>query len=347
VRSLAILGGIDARRGGSYFGATRGRGWSAARQATGRIGLCKECHRALSLGLIQWSMSQEEADAFMDALRDGRTLRRITGGGKFGRAIASLTGFKKHCKLNPEWGIEARRLAAINAKAADSAKGAYGRSMTVCRRGLHPLTADNILYDGKMRRCRECRRLNNLRAPVMEPSVVLAVTRALEGGATLGQICQGKPVGGGKVNRKLVLTRYKVLKRHRQGHPEFDRFVIQATAQNNFIGQRIRYARERRLAQSAAKRRETNDYLKIWEMVPAYLPGREDIAQDIFVALLEKSLKLEDVAARLKWYEREHEKKFPTRFAKFGDSPLVSLDEQLFDDGGTTRGDTVCRTLWD
>jgi hypothetical protein len=42
----------------------------------------------------------------------------------------------------------------------------------------------------------------------------------------------------------------------------------------------------------------------------------------------------------------DHERRFPTRYAKFGDSPLVSLDEALFDDGSTTRGDTVSRGLW-
>lgn len=38
---------------------------------------------------------------------------------------------------------------------------------------------------------------------------------------------------------------------------------------------------------------------------------------------------------------------FAPKFRKFGDSSLVSLDEVLFDDGSTTRGDTVSRGLWD
>jgi hypothetical protein len=37
---------------------------------------------------------------------------------------------------------------------------------------------------------------------------------------------------------------------------------------------------------------------------------------------------------------------FPTKFAKFGDSQLVSLDEVMFDGGTATRGDTVSRGLW-
>ncbi|MEK9284747.1 MULTISPECIES: hypothetical protein [unclassified Bradyrhizobium] len=43
----------------------------------------------------------------------------------------------------------------------------------------------------------------------------------------------------------------------------------------------------------------------------------------------------------------EQEREFPTKFRKFGDSLLVSLDEQLFEDGTATRGDSVSRGLWD
>src|SRR5271169_6127706 len=59
------------------------------------------------------------------------------------------------------------------------------------------------------------------------------------------------------------------------------------------------------------------------------------------------SLRREDVGARVKHYIAAHNRMFPTNFAKFGDSPLVSLDEVLFDNGATTRGDTVTRGLWD
>lgn len=82
-------------------------------------------------------------------------------------------------------------------------------------------------------------------------------------------------------------------------------------------------------------------------MLPIYLSGREDIAHDIFVALCENSLRREDVPERVKWYIKDHERRFPTKYAKFGDSPLVSLDEVLFDSGTATRGDTVSRGLWD
>jgi hypothetical protein len=46
-------------------------------------------------------------------------------------------------------------------------------------------------------------------------------------------------------------------------------------------------------------------------------------------------------------YVSAHNRLFPTRFAKFGNSPLLSLDEVMFDDGTATRGDTITRGLWD
>ena len=49
-------------------------------------------------------MTPERANASMAALREGKTLRRFTNGGKFGPAIVSLKKLKKHCALYPEMG---------------------------------------------------------------------------------------------------------------------------------------------------------------------------------------------------------------------------------------------------
>jgi hypothetical protein len=46
-------------------------------------------------------------------------------------------------------------------------------------------------------------------------------------------------------------------------------------------------------------------------------------------------------------YVSAHNRKYPTKYAKFGNSPLVSLDEVLFEDGTATRGDTITGGLWD
>ena len=63
--------------------------------------------------------------------------------------------------------------------------------------------------------------------------------------------------------------------------------------------------------------------------------------------LLNGSLEREEIPGRVKVYIAELNKLYPTQYRKFGDSLLVSLDEVLFEDGSTTRGDTVSRGLWD
>jgi hypothetical protein len=129
----------------------------------------------------------------------------------------------------------------------------------------------------------------------------------------------------------------------RKTNAEFDQFVREHTRDNNSRGQRIRHTRVR----TAAVRDERNDYYQIRDMIPEGNPYRDDIVARIFEDLLTGSLEREDVRARVKIYVAEFNKLFPTKYAKFGNSPLVSLDEVMFDDGSTTRGDTVSRGLWD
>ena len=63
-------------------------------------------------------MTPAQANQFMEALRAGRTLRRICGGESSGPPIASVSKFRKHCSLYPEWGAQAERLAKKNQHAA-------------------------------------------------------------------------------------------------------------------------------------------------------------------------------------------------------------------------------------
>lgn len=91
-----------------------------------KVGSCLDDLNAplIASGQFPRRMTPAQANKFMAALREGKTLRRITNGGKFGRAIVSLKKLKKHCALYPEWGAEAMRLALANAKAADALKSA-------------------------------------------------------------------------------------------------------------------------------------------------------------------------------------------------------------------------------
>ena len=83
-------------------------------------------------------------------------------------------------------------------------------------------------------------------------------------------------------------------------------------------------------------------------MLPANFPGRDDVVSDIFEAILDgSSLRREDVRTRIQAYITAHNRMYPTKFGKFGDARLFSLDEVMFKDGSMTRGDTVSRGLWD
>jgi hypothetical protein len=84
-------------------------------------------------------MTPAQAAAFMSRLRGGESVRRITSGGKFGRPVCSSGKFKKHCVAYPEWGAEAKQLAAANQKASDKLRGlgASRAGATHCRNG-HP-----------------------------------------------------------------------------------------------------------------------------------------------------------------------------------------------------------------
>jgi hypothetical protein len=281
-------------------------------------------------------LSDERAARFMFALRDGTTPHI------FGVNSKSLeTYFAAH----PDYASEARPLIEANAKAARHRKGDKLRSTTHCRAGLHLMSGDNVFIDGThgRRRCLACRRASTAKAEEMRPEVVAVVKAALQNGATFSQICRGRPAGGGTTDRKLLLTQTKVFYRHRKDNPEFDSFVTQALAANK----KVWLARRRTRIRNEALREERNDYQKIRAMLPAGFPDKDDVVSAIFEDLLSGVLVREQVKARVQTYIASHNRMFPTRYRKFGDSQLLSLDEVMFDDGTATRGDTVSRGLWD
>jgi hypothetical protein len=290
------------------------------------------------------NLSDEKASRMLAALREGRTLR------KFG-ITRNCPRFKTYCEAHPGYAREALPLAAPNQKAADRRKGELKRKMAsvVCLKGLHPMSKDNVSIHKGRRCCIACRRIAAANPPMtsMTPDVVEKIKDALQGSATIGQICQGRPVGGGKQDRKLVLVRANVLYRYRQLNPEFDRFVAEAIADSKSVGQKLRFSRVRGRIHTARVREEANDYHRILALFPTNFPGRDDAAHDLFVAVFERSLKREDVRARVKHCLAAHNRMFPTKYAKFAGRPLVSLDAQLFNEGTMPLGDTISRGLWD
>lgn len=296
------------------------------------------------MGSTSKRLSDEKAQCILGGLRSGSSLRRYSLSG-------NSPPFKAYCAAHPTYAEEALPLLAANLKAANHRKGDRVRKMTqfFCLKGLHPMIGDNVRIDPSRgrRACLACRKAAAANPPLMKPAIIEMVKRAFQGGATIGQICFGKPIGGGSVDRSLKIVDSAVFYRYRRENSEFDCFISQTIANNNSRGQRIRYARERTRAQTATRRDEANDYQKILAMFPANFPGKDDAAHDLFVAVFEGSLKREDIGARVKHYVTAHNRLFPTNFAKFGDGRMVSLDARLFDDGAMTVGDTISRGLWD
>jgi hypothetical protein len=289
-------------------------------------------------------MTPAQANRFMEALRAGRTLRRICGGGSLGPPIASLDKFRKHCSLYPEWGAIASRLARINAKASDSLKAwRKGKYAPFCKSGRHAMVGDNVVTSKvcDSRYCKACW-LERSQRP-MTAEEITATKDALSKGWTTRKITEGIPIGGGPRDRNVVIVSRKAFFAQRKHDPEFALFVKHATAGNTKRGQQIRHSR----IHTVAARDSNNDYYKIRDMIPERNPHRDDIVARIFEDILNSSLRREDVPSRIDHYVSEMNRLYPTKFAKFGDSPLVSLDEVMFDEGTATRGDTVSRSLWD
>jgi hypothetical protein len=227
----------------------------------------------------------------------------------------------------------------------NAGKGARVRNLTHCKHG-HPLSGDNLyIAPGRTeRKCLACvkRRYD---APVpATPKQIQELTAALNAGKTISQICWGKR--DGRITEIPILS-FRKLKLYRRLNPDFESFLKSATADNNLKGQRRRYQPER--VRIEIVRSQNNEFKTIVDLTPAYLPPdvRNDIAQSIFLALFEGSLRRDQVKVHVQRFVTEHNRMFPTRFAKFGNSRLVSLNEMLFEDGSTTRGDTVSRGLWD
>jgi hypothetical protein len=283
-------------------------------------------------------LSDERAARFMVALRGGMTPHL------FGVNTKSL---ELYFATHPDYALEARPLIETNAAAARRRKGSRLRKLTemFCLKGLHAMTGSNVRIDPSRGRrcCLACRNFARDNPPQMTSQDVTKVRQALEAGASTRQILGGHPVGGGKIDRRLILTTRHKFYQQRRLDPEFNLFVATSISDHRGVGLRIHFQRKL----SAAKKEEANDYYKIRAMLPASFPDKDDVVGDIFEAMLNGSLRREDVKDRVQTYIAAHNRMFPTKYARFGDSPLVSLDEVLFDDGTATRGDTVSRGLWD
>jgi hypothetical protein len=177
----------------------------------------------------------------------------------------------------------------------------------------------------------------------MKAEALVKVKAALNSGATIGLLIHGRPVGGGKPDPSLRIVDAGILSRYRRENPEFNRFVRDA------IEKRIGTSNPVLAVATGTFKYEWDpgDPQLIRAMLPQYFPDKDVIINDVIVSLLEGRLDRSQIGAKIHQYIRAQNRLFPTKYAKFGNSRLVSLDEALFEDGTTTRGDNVSRGLWD
>ena len=123
-------------------------------------------HRAAEL---KWrgkppGMPPEVAVEFMEKLKAGSTIRKLTGGGKFGPARVSADRFKKHCDLNPIWAAEARRISDANGR---HGRGVLLRQRTHCKNG-HSLEGAFVrrYRGGTIRACKICDTFGETEEPI-------------------------------------------------------------------------------------------------------------------------------------------------------------------------------------
>ena len=273
-------------------------------------------------------LTDEKADRLLIGLREGRTPRSF---------YVTAAQLKAYCDAHPEYAKEALPLFETNAKAARLRKGTHNRSKTHCPNGHSYAVHGRVaLQTGWVTRtCKICESKRSILGGIMKPDILVKIKSALKRGSTIGSITAS--------GRSTRLIKHNALARHRRENPEFDRFVSELTKNNISRGRLLRWQRVR----NVAVRKGTNDYWSIRSMLPANFPDKDDVVSAIFEDLLTGALKRENVKAHVHTYITAYNRMYPTKFAKFGGARLVSLDEVMFEDGSTTRGDNVSHGLWD
>ncbi len=188
-------------------------------------------------------MSPALARKFEQSLEDDKTIKDLTAP-QSSFYLVPESRFKKHCEINPAWAqniFELNKASITKKRKTTSGHGLARKKF--CLRGLHRMTKDNVLIDGVgHRRCKACRYTSMAGKP-MTAEMVDQIKEAIINGASFGQICHGAPIGGGPVDRSLVITSAAKFQRQRKLDPDFDALVNKHFASSNIIGQIARHVR--------------------------------------------------------------------------------------------------------
>jgi hypothetical protein len=273
---------------------------------------------------------------FMAKLIAGSTVRRLTGGGEYGPPLVSYERFKKHCKLQPEWGAEAWRVSKIN---ESFRKGEPGRNLTHCKQG-HPLSGANFyLYNnGKFRKCRACMKESESARRRMSEEQARKVVDSLQRGETIATITTG--------GSPTYIVNHRALLIFRQKNPKFERLVLRLSSANAKVHHAEASARRAQILRAPTIAEHGADiFMLIRAAVSTDLPAqiRDDVIGAMALEIVEGKLRASDIRRRVREYVTQQYR----LFSKFGP---VSLDARLSEDGNATlldRLSTEAGTGWD
>ncbi|MGY4160230.1 MULTISPECIES: hypothetical protein [unclassified Bradyrhizobium] len=276
-------------------------------------------------GVIQRKgLTDEKATRMLEGFRAGSTLRPYH---------LPTAKFKAYCDSHPAYAEIALPLLAANLVASNKRKGALKRNQTHCKAG-HPLSGTNLYIEKRtgFRRCMTCILRRNAEPSPPTTEQVERVTAAINAGQRAVQFC-----GNGSPDRIFGFNKLKIL---RQNNPEFDRLY---TTKILLVRPRSNMVTHREVTLTPAQQ----EYQRVARLVPYQLPHdiRDDVIQSIFLAILEGSLQLDQVQARVKEFVRAHYREANKHgVGKFG---LRSLDAPIKVDSKLTRMDVISLRRWE
>jgi hypothetical protein len=282
----------------------------------------------------------EMAIEFMEKLKAGSTIGKLTGGGKRrGPPMVSKDRYKKHCELNPAWAAEARLISEGNVKLL---KGASRRLRTHCNRGhefaVHGLGYKNHVNGRRYRYCKLCNKINGRKGTELPREMIDKIKALVRAGSPIGSFTSGGNPG--------YLCRFASVKQLRQDDPEFNNLVILGAQRRKLIVQKpdvvipkpqiikTTNLRTQTLSGDIAGRADVV-FTAVNEAVSLRLPRhiRDEVMGQLFLDVEEGRVALSDVKKYAKRYTSDLYEQEKRR---------ISLDEPAFRDGtGGSRLDRL------
>ena len=276
---------------------------------------------------------------FMERLKAGSTIGKLTGGGKYGPPMVSYDRFKKHCEQHPDWAVEARRISQSNVRIL---KGLTRRARTHCSRGheyaVHGLGYKNHINGRSYRYCKLCNKINGRQGGELPSEMIDRVKALVRAGNPINSFTSGGKPG--------YLCRFASIKQLRQDDPEFNNLVVLGAQRRKLIVQKTSLVvpkpqiikttnlRAQTLSGSIAGRADIV-FTAVNEAVSLRLPRhiRDEVMGQLYLDVEEGRVAFSDIQRFARKYTSDLYQEEKRR---------ISLDEPAFRDGtGGSRLDRL------